>query len=79
VRNELADQPTERKDQYYRNITIEDNLIYNGHYFGITVGADQWPDDQFGNSVQGILAGFELSGFPYTPDQIAEDLKFLPQ
>jgi hypothetical protein len=38
VRNELADQSTERKDQYYRNITTEDNLIYNGHSFGITVG-----------------------------------------
>jgi Concanavalin A-like lectin/glucanases superfamily/PKD domain/Right handed beta helix region len=38
MRNELADQPTERKDQYYRNITIENNLIYNGHSHGITVG-----------------------------------------
>jgi hypothetical protein len=35
--------------------------------------------NQFGNSAQGILAGFELSGFPYTPDQIAEQLKLLPQ
>jgi PKD domain/Concanavalin A-like lectin/glucanases superfamily len=38
MRNELADQPQRRDDQFYSNIVIENNLIYNGHSHGITVG-----------------------------------------
>jgi PKD domain/Concanavalin A-like lectin/glucanases superfamily/Right handed beta helix region len=38
MRNELADQPQRRDDQFYSNIVIENNLIYNGHPHGITIG-----------------------------------------
>lgn len=38
MRNEQADQTTGRVDKFYNNITIENNLIYNGHSHGITVG-----------------------------------------
>jgi hypothetical protein len=38
MRNEQADQPASHDDQFYNNITIENNLIYNGHSHGITVG-----------------------------------------
>ena len=38
MRNEVVDLGQAGKAMFYRNILIEDNLIYNGHAHGITVG-----------------------------------------
>lgn len=39
MRNEQADSsPGGASDRFYKNITIVDNVIYNGHKHGITVG-----------------------------------------
>ncbi len=35
--------------------------------------------NQFNNSAQGIMAGFEFSRIPYSTEQIAEQFKLLPQ
>lgn len=38
MRNEKVDSQNGGRDFFYRNITIEDNVIVNGHLHGITVG-----------------------------------------
>ena len=38
MRNDLVDRGLAGKEMYYRNITIEGNLIINAHLHGITVG-----------------------------------------
>jgi hypothetical protein len=37
-RNEQADQNPGSRDRFYKNITIKDNVVHNGHLHGITVG-----------------------------------------
>jgi hypothetical protein len=39
LRNELVDKGQAGPEMFYRRITIEDNVILNGHLNGITVGA----------------------------------------
>ena len=36
--NEQTSREINRTDRYYRNITVTDNLIHNGHLHGITIG-----------------------------------------
>ena len=36
--NELIDQGIAGQEMYYKNVTIENNVIYNAHIHGITVG-----------------------------------------
>ncbi len=38
MRNEQADQAVAAVGRYYSRITVKDNVIYNGHLHGITVG-----------------------------------------
>ena len=38
MRNELVDQGKAGLEMYYQNITIDNNVIYNAHTHGITVG-----------------------------------------
>lgn len=38
MRNELVDQGKAGLEMYYQNVTIENNVIYNAHTHGITVG-----------------------------------------
>ena len=38
MRNDMVDRGLAGEEMFYRNITIEDNLILNGHLHGITVG-----------------------------------------
>ena len=38
IRNEMVDTGRAGDDMFYRNITIEDNVIYNAHAHGISVG-----------------------------------------
>ena len=38
MRNEMVDTGEAGKEMFYRNILIEDNVIYNAHAHGITVG-----------------------------------------
>jgi PKD repeat protein len=38
MRNEMVDTGQAGREMFYRNITIEDNVIYNAHLHGITVG-----------------------------------------
>lgn len=38
MRNEVVDSQGGGPDRFYRNILIEDNIIYNAHLHGITVG-----------------------------------------
>lgn len=38
MRNEAVDSQGATREMYYRNVTIEENSIYNGHLHGITVG-----------------------------------------
>lgn len=38
MRNEAVDQGVHGEEMYYRNVLIEDNVIYNAHLHGITVG-----------------------------------------
>ncbi len=38
MRNQIVDQTGAGIDSYYQNITIEENVILNGHAHGITVG-----------------------------------------
>ncbi|EEB82541.1 right-handed parallel beta-helix repeat-containing protein [Roseobacter sp. GAI101] len=38
MRNEAVDSQDATDAMYYRNVTIEENSIYNGHLHGITVG-----------------------------------------
>ncbi len=38
MRNELVDTGRSGEEMFYRNILIEDNIIYNAHTHGITVG-----------------------------------------
>lgn len=38
MRNEVVDQGLAGTGMYYQNVLIEDNVIYNGHMHGITVG-----------------------------------------
>ena len=38
MRNELVDQRKAGPEMFYRNVTIEDNIILNAHLHGITVG-----------------------------------------
>jgi len=38
MRNEEVDQGRAGREMFYRNITIEENIIINGHLHGITVG-----------------------------------------
>lgn len=39
MRNELVDSYGAGEEFYYQNVTIEQNVIHNGHLHGITVGA----------------------------------------
>jgi parallel beta-helix repeat protein len=38
MRNELVDTGAAGKEMYYRNVTIENNVIHNAHLHGITLG-----------------------------------------
>lgn len=38
IRNEVVDHNQAGREMYYRNFSIEDNIIVNGHRHGITVG-----------------------------------------
>jgi hypothetical protein len=38
MRNEQSDKNTTNEDRFYSDITVEDNLIHNGHLHGIMVG-----------------------------------------
>ena len=38
MRNDMVDRGLAGKEMYYRNVTIENNVITNGHMHGITVG-----------------------------------------
>lgn len=38
MRNDVVDRGLAGKEMFYRNVLIEDNVIYNGHQHGISVG-----------------------------------------
>ena len=38
MRNEVVDQGLAGANMYYQNVLIENNIIYNAHTHGITVG-----------------------------------------
>jgi parallel beta-helix repeat protein len=38
MRNEMVDTGKAGTEMYYKNITIEDNVIYNGHSHGVSIG-----------------------------------------